>query len=68
MPKIYKLIDLFDFPEGTTFIVNTENDEPTFEVWIEDNCLCFEDKEGEYEDNMANITKAWLNSTFTLKE
>jgi hypothetical protein len=67
MKKIYSLRDLFDFEEGTIFLTNFDNDDPTFEIWIEEGIVCFNDIYEEHTDNKANISQEWLDSKFILK-
>ena len=62
MDKIYNLREIFDFPNGTRFITNFDNDDPEYSVWVDEDrgILCC--SEGE-----CYITKEWLEATLKLE-
>lgn len=66
--KILTLRELYSFEEGTIFVTNFDNNDPLFELWIDDGQI----RVGEYDvfnyDNYAHITIEWLDGTFALKD
>lgn len=61
--KLLTIQDIFEMEEEIKYKADNG-----IVVWVKDGRLYFEDKEGKYDpgENIARMTKAWLNAKFTV--